>query len=39
MSIQAKEIISWFSALAQKKTGDKIFLQDIPGHTKKLNIH
>jgi hypothetical protein len=30
MSIQAKEVISWFSALAQKKTGDIISLQDVP---------
>ena len=39
MSNQAKEVISWFSAIAQNKTGDEIFLQDIPGHSLPLKIH
>jgi MoxR-like ATPase len=39
MSQQAKEVIAWFSELAQKKPGEKIILRDIPGHPKELTIH
>jgi hypothetical protein len=38
MSQQAKEVIAWFSELAQKKPGEKIILRDIPGHPKELII-
>ena len=39
MSQQAKEVISWFSELTQKRPGQTIQLQDIPGHTRELTIH
>lgn len=39
MSLQAKQVISWFSQLAQKKPGDMLQIRDIPGHKKSIKIN
>lgn len=39
MGQQAKDVISWFSEIAQKKPKDRIVLRDVPGYPKEMVIN